>query len=120
MRMARIWMPLLLGGLFLTEAVLAQSPGDEEQGATEELTPSNSKGAVLTQSPEDEGQGPAYQAPGVHVWMGRYPSKVELQSALTQARSQAKSLSPAVSNQPDFQNGSAKFYIRKFPNTSGR
>ena len=115
MRMARMWMIFIIGGLLLTGAALAQSPDDEEQGASKELIPSSSGEAALAQSLDDEGQGLAYQAPGVHVWRGRLPSREELQSAITQARSQAKSLTPSVSDAPDFQNGRVKVYRGKLP-----
>ena len=120
MRRVGIWMIPVIGGLLLTGVAVAQSPDDEEQGPTsEELRPSSSGKAALeaalAQSPDDEGQGRDYQSPGVHVWKGRLPSKVELQSAVTQARSQVKSLSPSVSDAPDFQNGHVSLYIGRLP-----
>jgi len=112
-----IWNFLIIGGLLLTGNVLAQSiDDDEEQGATSrELGSSSSGEAALAQSIEDEGQGRDYQAPGVHVWVGRLPSKAELQSAITQARSQAKSLTPSASDAPDFQNEHVKVWIGRLP-----
>lgn len=119
MRMARIWITLMIGGFLLTGAALAQSPDDEEQETSKKLIPSSSGKAALeaalAQSPDDEGQGRDYQAPGVHVWKGRLPSKAELQAAVTQARSQAKSLTPSVSDAPDFQNGRVKVWIGRLP-----
>lgn len=111
-----IWMIPVIGGLLLTGAALAQSPDDEEeQGASEKLIPSSSGEAALAQSPDDEEQGRAYQAPGIHFWIGRLPSREELQSALTTARSQAKSLTPSVSDEPDFQNERVQVYIGRLP-----
>jgi hypothetical protein len=116
MRRVGIWLIPVIGGILLTGAALAQSPDDEEQGATSEgLRPSSSGGAGLAYSPDDEGQGHNYQAPGVHVWVGRHPSKAELQSAITQARSRAKSLTPSVSDAPDFQNERVKVWIGRLP-----
>ena len=119
MRRAGIWMILIIGGLLLTGAALAQSPDDEEQETSKKLIPSSSGKAALeaalAQSLDDEGQGRAYQAPGVHVWKGRLPSKAELQSALTQARSQAKSRTPSVSDKPDFQNERIQVYQGRLP-----
>jgi hypothetical protein len=118
MRIAGTWMIPIIGGLLLTAAALAQSSDDdeEEQGATSrELGPSSSGEAALAQSLDDEGQGRDYQAPGVHVWVGRHPSKAELQSAITQGRSQAKSLTPSVSDAPDFQNEQVKVWIGRLP-----
>jgi len=112
-------MILLVGGLVLPGAALAQSPADEEQGASEQGLPSSAGEAALTESPDDAGQGRTYQAPGVHFWIGRLPSKAELHAALTQARSQAKSLTPSVSDAPAFQNGRVKVYIGKFPKLGG-
>ncbi len=115
MRIARIWMILMIGGFLLTGAALAQSPDDEEQGASKELIPSSRGEAALVQSLDDEGQGRAYQAPGVRVWRGRLPSREELQSAVIQARSQAKRLTPSVSDAPDFQNERVKVWIGRLP-----
>jgi len=120
MRMTRIWMILLVGGLVLTGAALAQSPADEEQGAGEQGLPSGSEEAALAESPDDAGQGRAYQAPGFHVWVGRLPSREERHTALTQARLQAKSLTPSVSDAPYFQNERVKIYIEKLPKPGGR
>jgi hypothetical protein len=116
MRIARIWMILLMGGLLLTGAALAQSPADEEQGASEQGLPSSSGEAALAQSPDDEGQARNYLAPGVHVWMGRVPSMAEIQ----QARAQAKSPTPSVSDAPYFQNERIKIYMGKLPKPGGR
>ena len=103
----------------MTGAALAQSPDDEEQDTSKKLIPSNSGKAALeaalAQSPDDEGQGRDYQALGVHVWRGRIPSREELRSAITQGRSQAKSLSPSVSDAPDFQNGRVKVWTGRLP-----
>ena len=116
MRRLGLWIIPLIGGLLLTGAALAQSPDDEEQGVTsEELIHSSSEGAALAQSPDDGGPGRDYQAPGVHVWMGRLPSKGELRSAITQARSHAKSLAPSVSDAPNFQNGRVKVWTGRLP-----
>ena len=116
MRMTRIWMILLVGGLVLPGAALAQSPDDEEQGASEKSMPSDSGEAALAQSPDDEGQGRDYLAPGVHVWMGRLPSRAELQ----QVRAQAKSPTPTASDAPTFQNDRVKIYMGKIPTLGGR
>ncbi len=112
-----IWIIPIIGGLLLTGTALAQSLDDEEeQGATSrELGPSSSGEAALAQSLDDEGLGQGYQAPGVHVWVGRLPSKAELQSAITQARSRARSLTPSVSDAPDFQNEHVKVWIGRLP-----
>ena len=117
MRRAGIWMILIIGGLSLTGVALAQAPDDEEPGATsQELSPSSSGGAALADSADDmEMQGRDYQAPGVHVWMGRLPSKEELQTAVTEARSQAR-LTPSVSDAPDFQNEHIQVYLGRLPN----
>lgn len=42
MRMARICIVFIFGGLLLTGATLAQATDDEELGASEELSPSSS------------------------------------------------------------------------------
>lgn len=115
MRIAGIWTTLIVGGILLTGVALAQSPDDEEQGSREQLTPSTSGEAALAQSADDEGQGLGYQAPSVQVWMGRFPSKAELQAALTQARAQGKRLAPSASDTPDFQNGRVKIYRGRLP-----
>src|ERR1041385_4825914 len=108
--------PIIIGVLLLTGASLAQSPGDEQHDATsEELNPSSSEWAALTQAPDDEGQGRDQQAPGVHVWKGRLPSKGELQTAVTGARSKAKSLTSAGPDAPDFQNDRVKIWIGRLP-----
>ena len=118
MRRAGIWMILIIGGLLLTGAALAQAPDDEEPGATsEELSPSSSGGAAPADSADDtEMQGRGYQAPGVHVWMGRLPSRAELQ----QVRAQAKSPTPTASDAPTFQNDRVKIYMGKIPTLGGR
>jgi hypothetical protein len=112
-----IWIIPIIGGLLLTGTALAQSlDDDEEQEATSrELGHSSPAEAALAQSIDDDGQGRDHQAPGVHVWVGRLPSKAELQSAITQALSQAKSLTPSVSDAPDFQNDHAKVWIGRLP-----
>jgi hypothetical protein len=111
-----MWIIPLLGVLQLTGAALAQSQDDEEQGAmNEELIHANSDTAALAQSADDGEQGPDHQAPGVHVWNDRLPSKVELQSVIIQAQSHAKNLAPSVSDAPDFQNGNAKLWIGRLP-----
>jgi hypothetical protein len=118
MRRAGIWMIPIIGGLWLTGAALAQVPDDEEPGATsEELSPSRSGGAALADSADDtEMQGRDYQAPGVHVWIGRLPSKEEFQSAVTEARSQAQRRRPLMSDAPDFQNERIQVYLGRLPN----
>ena len=120
MRMTRIWMILLAGGLVLPVAALAQSPDDEEQGASETSMPSSSEKAALAQSPDDEGQARNYLAPGVHVWIGRVPSMAELQAARTEAGAQAKSRTSSVSDAPYFQNERVKIYMGKLPQLGGR
>jgi hypothetical protein len=116
MRMTRIWMILLVGGLVLPGAALAQSSDGEEQGASEKVIPSSSGEAALAESPDDGGQGRDYLAPGVHVWMGRVPSMAEIR----QVRAQAKSLAPSVSDAPTFQNERVKIYMGKLPKPGGR
>src|SRR4051812_43468041 len=108
MRLIGTWMILILGGLCLTITTVVQASDDEEQGTMDSLVPSSTGEAALAQALDDEGQGRDHRAPGVHVWVGRHPSNVELHSAITQARSQAKSLTPAVSDAPDFQNERVK------------
>lgn len=120
MRMARIWMFLLVGGLVLTGAALAQSPDDEKDGMSEASTPSSSEEAARAESPDDEGQGRDYLAPGVRVWMGRVPSITELQAAGAEARAQAKSRTPTGSDAPTFQNDRIKIYMGKIPTLGGR
>ena len=114
---AGIWMIPIIGGLLLTGAALAQAPDDEEPGATsQEVSPSRSGGAVLADSADDlEMQGRDYQAPGMHVWMGRLPSKEELQAAVTEARAQAQRLTPLMSDAPDFQNERIQVYLGRLP-----
>ena len=90
MRRVGIWIIPVIGGLLLTGAALAQSPDDEEQGRD-------------------------YQAPGVHVWKGQLPSKMELHSAVAQARAQGKRLAPSGPDTPDFQNGRVSLYIGRLP-----
>ena len=117
MRRAGIWMILIIGGLLLTGVALAQAPDDEEPGATsQELSPSSSGGAALADSADDmEMQGRDYQAPGMHVWMGRLPSKEELQAAVTEARAQGTRRTPSVSDAPDFQNERIQVYMGRLP-----
>ncbi len=89
MRRVGIWI-ILVGALLLSGAVWAQSP---DEGV------------------EEEEQGQAYQAPGVQVWMGRLPSREELQNAL----SQAQSFRPSESDEPDFQNEHVRVWIGRLP-----
>jgi hypothetical protein len=116
MRTAGIWIIPIIGWFLLTGAALAPSPDDEEQeAANEELSPSRSEGVALAHSLDDEAPGQNYHAPGTHVWVGRHPSKAELQSAIIQLRSQAKSLTPSVSDAPDFQGEFVTLYMGRLP-----
>lgn len=115
MRMAGLWMTLILGGMLMTGAALAQSQDsddvdDEEQGTSEKKTSSSSMGAALAQSSVDidEEQSRTNPTSGIHVWTGRLPSRGELQS-------RAKSRTPSVRDEPDFQNGRIKVWIGKLP-----
>jgi hypothetical protein len=116
MRTAGIWILPIIGLFLLSGAALAHSPDDEEQGdASEELSPSRSGGAVLAHSSDEDAHSQNYHAPGVHVWVGRHPSKAELQSAITQIRSHAQSLASSVSDIPDFQGEFVTLYMGRLP-----
>ncbi len=115
MRTAGIWMALILGGGVLTGAALAQVPDDEGLG----VTPASAEDAAVAQSDEVK-SGTNYQAPGVHVWMGRVPSVAEFQTARTTAPSEAKRRKPSVSDAPDFQNGHIQVYLGRVGTPGGR
>jgi hypothetical protein len=63
----------------------------------------------------DDDQDQAFQAPGVHAWMGQMPSKAELQAVFSEASSSVQTLRSSVIDQPDFENEHVKIYIGKLP-----
>jgi hypothetical protein len=68
----------------------------------------------------NEEQGQALQAPGVHAWLGRLPSKTELQTLFSEARSGSPSPRPSGAEQPDFQNERVKVYVGRLPPLESR
>jgi hypothetical protein len=112
---AGIGISFIIGEFLLVGAALAQSQDEDEQGILSEESPSISEGAALSNSLDDETQGRDHHAPGVHIWKGRLPSKAELHSAVTQARSKAKSPTSSKPDIPDFQNGRVKIWMGRLP-----
>jgi|ERR687892_351822 hypothetical protein len=92
-----IWITLTIGVFLLSGVAFAQSPDDEQK-----------------QTRQDQEQDQPYQAPGVHIWIGRMPSKDELKAAILELRSQTQT-STSRSDEPDFQNDKVKVWIGRIP-----
>ena len=72
-------------------------------------------GTVLAQTQDDDAPAQNYQAPGVHVWVGRYPSKAELQSVLAEVRAQSARRQAMAPDKPDFQDEHVAVWVGKRP-----